>query len=151
MARFYGVYILYNGQNSEGDKMYKTIICAIEIGQEGKAVLSKAQEVASKFDSKLVVVNVLPYSLLPKDYQKELKEKAEPKFNKVLAEFDISKKNSVQRVGKPYEVICDVAEKKHADLIILGTHSKTGIRSLIGSTATGVANNAPCDVSLVRI
>ncbi len=131
--------------------MYKTIICAIEVGQEGKKVLSKAQEVASKFGGKLIVVNVLPYALLPKDYQKELKEKAIPEFNNILSEFGVSKKNRVLKVGKPYEVICNVAEKKQADLIILGTHSKKGVRSLIGSTATGVANNANCDVSLVRI
>ena len=131
--------------------MYKTIICAIEINNEGKKVLSKAQEVASNFGGKLIVVNVLPYALLPKDYQKELKEKAIPEFNKFVSESEISKKNSVLKVGKPYEVICDVAKKKQADLIILGTHSKKGLQSLIGSTATGVANNASCDVSLVRI
>jgi len=131
--------------------MYKTIICAIEVGKEGKKVLSKAQAVATQFGGKLIVVNVLPYSLLPKDYQRELKEKAIPEFNQFLADFDVSKKNRVLKVGKPYEVICSVAEKRQADLIILGTHSKKGIHSLIGSTATSVANNAGCDVSLVKI
>ena len=131
--------------------MYKTIICAIEIGQEGKKILAKAQNLASKCNSKLIVVNVLPYALLPKDYQKELKEKAIPEFNAMMSEFGIAKKNRILKVGKPYELICTIAEKKQADLIMLGTHSKKGIRSLIGSTATGVANNARCDVSLVRI
>lgn len=131
--------------------MYKTIICAIEICEEGKIVLSKAQEIARKFSSRLVVINVLPYTLLPKDYQKELKEKAVPGFDKIMSEFDIPKKNRVLKVGKPYEVICSVAVKKQADLIILGTHSKKGIRSLIGSTATGVTNTASCDVSLVKV
>ncbi|MBL4826438.1 MAG: universal stress protein [Spongiibacteraceae bacterium] len=44
-----------------------------------------------------------------------------------------------------------LAEKKKADLIIIGTHSKKGIHSLIGSTANGVVNHAKCDVSLVKI
>lgn len=131
--------------------MYKTIVCAIEVGSEGKKVLTKAQEIANKFSSKLIVVNVLPYALLPKDYQKELKEKAVPQFENMMDEFGISKKNRVLKVGKPYELICGLASKKQADLIVLGTHSKKGIRSLIGSTATGVANNAQCDVSLVKI
>lgn len=131
--------------------MYKTIICAVEIGPEGKKVLAKAEELASKFESKLIIVNVLPYTFLPKDYQKELKEKAIPAFNKFTSEFNISKKNAILKVGKPYEVICNLAEKKKADLIVLGTHSKKGVRSLMGSTATGVANYAYCDVSLVRI
>ena len=99
--------------------MYKISICAVEISQEGKTVLSKAQEIASKFGGKMIVVSVLPYTFLPKDYQKELKEKAIPGFNKIATEHGVSKKNRVLKVGKPYEVICNVAEKKQADLIIL--------------------------------
>lgn len=131
--------------------MYKTIFCAIEISQEGRMVLSKANAIAKAFGGKLTVISVLPFTLLPKDYQKELKEKAIPEFNRIADEFGISKKNRMLKVGKPYELICHMAEKKGADLIILGTHSKKGIRSLIGSTATGVANYANCDVSLIKI
>lgn len=131
--------------------MYKKIICAIELGQEGKQVLTKAQKIANDFGAKLFVISVLPYTLLPKDYQKELKEKAIPSFNELADEFDIAKKNRMLKVGKPYEVICQTAKKKDADLIILGTHSKKGLQSLLGSTATAVANHAECDVSLVRI
>jgi len=131
--------------------MYKTIICAIEVGEEGNRVLAKAKKLAKKFDSKLMVLNVLPYALLPKDYQKELKGKAIPAFDKFMAEAGISKKNSLVKVGKPYEVICALADKKGADLIVLGTHSRSGLSSIIGSTANGVINHASCDVSLVKI
>ncbi|MCV6590312.1 MAG: universal stress protein [Marinobacterium sp.] len=131
--------------------MYTTIICAIEVGDEGKKVLSRAKKIAKKFDSKLIVLSVLPYSLLPKDYQKELKENAIPEFEAFIAETGISKKNCLLKVGKPYEVICAMAEKKEAELIILGTHSRTGLSSMIGSTANAVANHAHCDVSLVKI
>lgn len=131
--------------------MYKTILCAIEVGKEGKMVLSKAQQVAELFGAKLMVVNVLPYTLLPKDYQKEMKGKAIPAFEKFVTDFGIAKRNRMLKVGKPYEEICKIAKHKDVDLIILGTHSKKGLRSLVGSTATGVANNACCDVNLIRI
>ncbi|MEM7084041.1 MAG: universal stress protein [Pseudomonadota bacterium] len=131
--------------------MYKTIVCAIEIGKEGRKVLTKAKQLAQLFDSTLIVVNVLPYSFLPKDYERELKEEAIPEFHAFVSKFDIPKKNRVLKVGKPYAVICNIAHRKKADLIILGTHSKSGVRALIGSTATGVANTASCDVSLVRV
>lgn len=55
------------------------------------------------------------------------------------------------KFGKPYEQICMLAEKKNADLIILGTHSKKGLHALIGSTANTVTNYAKCDVSLIKI
>lgn len=131
--------------------MYKTIICSVEIGPEGKKVLTKAQELADKYEAKLIVVSVLPYTILPKDYQKELTEKAIPEFEKFVSGFDVLKKNRVLKVGKPYEVVCKLAETRKADLIVLGTHSKKGVRALIGSTASGVANSAKCDVMLVRL
>lgn len=131
--------------------MYKTIICAIEASKEGEAVLAKAQELSLLFNAKLFVTHVIPYALLPKNYQKELKEKTLPKMESITSALKIPKKNVSVKFGKPYEQICMLAEKKEADLIILGTHSKTGIKALIGSTANGVANHAHCDVSLVKI
>lgn len=131
--------------------MYKIIVCAVEIGNEGRELLTKASTLADKFGSRLIVVNVLPYTFLPKDYQKELTEKASPEFEKLVAEFKVAKKNRVLKVGKPHEIICQVAKRKKADLILLGTHSKKGLQSLIGSTASAVSNNAVCDVSLVRM
>jgi len=131
--------------------MYKTILCAVEATKEGKTVLKKAAELAGLFGSELIVIHAIPYTLLPKDYQKELTDKIVPKLEKIADPFDIPKKNRVVRVGKPYEQICIQAEKRKADLIVIGTHSKKGLHSLLGSTATGVANNAKCDVSLVRV
>jgi len=131
--------------------MYKTILCAIEASQEGKKVLDKATQLAECFGSKLIVINVLPYTLLPKDYQKTLKEDIAPMIRKIAAPFGISQKNCLIKVGKPYEVICKEAGRKKADLIVIGTHSKKGLQAAIGSTATGVSNNAKCDVTLFRI
>jgi universal stress protein A len=131
--------------------MYKTILCAIEATKAGEAVLSKASQLSKLCNSKLIVIHVVPYTLLPKDYQKELKEEILPKIEKISNQFGISKKNRLVKVGKPYDHICRHAELRKADLIVLGTHSKKGINSLIGSTANGVVNYAKCDVSLVRI
>jgi len=131
--------------------MYKTILCAIEASPEGKKVLAKAVKLAEFYGAKICVVNVLPYTLLPNDYQKKLTSEISPKIEKILESFDIPRKNRYIKVGKPYDVICKEARRRKADLIILGTHSKKGLRSAIGSTATGVANNASCDVTLFRL
>ena len=131
--------------------MYKTILCAIEASPEGKKVLAKAVKLAEFYGAKICVVNVLPYTLLPNDYQKKLTSEISPKIEKILESFDIPRKNRYIKVGKPYDVICKEARRRKADLIILGTHSKKGLRSAIGSTATGVANNASCDVPLFRL
>lgn len=57
-----------------------------------------------------------------------------------------------QRAGIPDAIICDVAEDTRADLIVLGTHGRTGLRHiLLGSTAERVLTMAPCPVLTVRL
>lgn len=131
--------------------MYKKILCAIEASAEGKAVLKKASELAELYGAKLIAINVLPYTLLPNDYQKKLQSDIAPKVEKIAADLGVTKKNTLIKVGKPYQLICREVVKKKIDLVVIGTHSKKGLHAAIGSTATGVANNAKCDVTLIRI
>lgn len=55
-------------------------------------------------------------------------------------------------VGKPSEEILRVAQEGGIDLIIMGTHGRTGVRHLLlGSVAEDVTRHAPCPVFTVRI
>jgi nucleotide-binding universal stress UspA family protein len=54
-------------------------------------------------------------------------------------------------IGDPLRVILETASEGHHDLIILGTHGRTGrLHSMLGSVAEGVVRNAPCPVLTVR-
>lgn len=53
--------------------------------------------------------------------------------------------------GTPGEAIVAAADAEQADLIVLGTHGRTGInRSLLGSVSDHVIRHAPCPVVVVR-
>lgn len=55
------------------------------------------------------------------------------------------------RCGDPAEEIMDAAVEDEADLIVVGSHGRTGIeRLLIGSVARKVVTHAPCSVLVVR-
>jgi len=55
-------------------------------------------------------------------------------------------------VGKPAEEILRVACEEKVDLIVMGTHGRTGVRHLLlGSVAEAIARYAPCPVCMVRI
>ncbi len=52
--------------------------------------------------------------------------------------------------GAPAEEIVAAAREWQADLIVLGTHGRSGVgRLLMGSTAEGVLRHAPCPVLAV--
>lgn len=53
--------------------------------------------------------------------------------------------------GNPWFTICDYAEAKLIDLIVVATHGRTGLRhALIGSTAERIVRHAPCPVLTVK-
>jgi len=55
------------------------------------------------------------------------------------------------RTGDARDVTVDVARDVGADLIVMGTHGRRGVRrALIGSIAEGVLRSAPCPVLTIR-
>ena len=53
--------------------------------------------------------------------------------------------------GDPAAEIVNLAKAEHVDLIVLGTHGRTGVaRLLLGSTAEQVLRRAPCPVLAVK-
>jgi nucleotide-binding universal stress UspA family protein len=52
--------------------------------------------------------------------------------------------------GTPYQTISDAARRRAADLIVMGTHGRTGLSHLVmGSVADRVVRTAPCPVITV--
>jgi nucleotide-binding universal stress UspA family protein len=55
------------------------------------------------------------------------------------------------RTGDARDVIVDVAKEIGADLIVMGTHGRRGVRrALLGSIAEGVLRTAHCPVLTIR-
>ena len=53
--------------------------------------------------------------------------------------------------GQPAETIVRVARERNADLVVMGTHGRTGLQHvLLGSVAEKVVRLAPCPVLTVR-
>jgi nucleotide-binding universal stress UspA family protein len=53
--------------------------------------------------------------------------------------------------GVPFQIIVDMAESRDVDLIVMGTHGRTGLtHALMGSVAERVVRLAPCPVLVTR-
>jgi nucleotide-binding universal stress UspA family protein len=83
------------------------------------------------------------------DRQKKLKEQ----FNMVVSN-DIKSSIRVEemtRIGVPFWEIIKVAKEKDVDLIVMGTHGRTGLAHvLIGSVAEKVVHHAHCPVLTIK-
>jgi nucleotide-binding universal stress UspA family protein len=53
--------------------------------------------------------------------------------------------------GDPREALVDTARTMNADLLVVGSHGRTGIPKLVlGSVAAHVVAHAPCDVLVIK-
>ena len=53
--------------------------------------------------------------------------------------------------GHPSEKICQFAGDNNIDLIVIGSHGRSGLkRAFLGSVSQAVANQAPCPVTIIK-
>lgn len=86
-------------------------------------------------------------------YLDHLRKEAEPPLNQLVQQADRSglKVAGHRVIGVPSEEIINLSRQLGTDLIVLGTHGRTGMeRILLGSTAERVVIGAPCPVLTVR-
>jgi nucleotide-binding universal stress UspA family protein len=58
---------------------------------------------------------------------------------------------TVIEAGDPADVICRTAERLGSDVIVVGSHGRTGLgRLFLGSVSEHVVRHAPCPVLVVR-
>ena len=84
-----------------------------------------------------------------KDRQKKLKDQ----YNMVVSHEikSILRVEEITRIGVPFLEIIKVAKEKEVDLIVMGTHGRTGLAHvLIGSVAEKVVHHAHCPVLTVK-
>lgn len=111
-------------------------------------------ELAGSEDVELRALLVLGYGLAPPPplSREALAEAAETELGRFLrwVEPDAPASRGVIRTGEPAKEIVAEAEEWGADLLVLGTHGRTGAsRFLIGSVAESVMRGAPCDVLVI--
>lgn len=124
----------------------------------------KALELARRENARLSILHVLP-SAVPSaaevpmpvrmyaEMEAWLRSQAEKRMEKLL---QLARRSRVRafgetRTGVPPEEILRAARTERADLIVMGTHGRTGFSKLIlGSVASRVVSGAGCPVLTVR-
>jgi len=142
---------------------FKKILFPTDFSPYSDVAMPYAVSFAEKFKSKLFILHVveifLPdpdylgiYSDISKiyeDFQAESEKKMkEMKTMKILEGIDIQ--TSIVG-GKPFIEIIKFARDNETDLIVMGTHGRSGLNHVIfGSTAEKVVRKAQCPVLTVK-
>lgn len=140
---------------------YKKIVVAIDLTDESEKILSAAKDIAGG-DSGLLhtvyvkepLTAVLPYESYVMEISKleeRISTDSKQQMSEIAAKTGIPEQNQHLLTGHPPDAICNYADKNNAQLIILGSHGKSGWRNLLGSTANSVVQSADCDVLTVRV
>ena len=140
------------------------ILFATDFSEGSSRALPYALDMAKQYDAKLFLIHVIydvaktvgwyvPHVSIDEIYR-DMERSAREELEKSYVENMRGLQNTEQVVlkGIPHEEIIRFAEENKIDLIVLGTHGRTGIdRMLFGSTAEQVVRNATCPVLSVRI
>lgn len=143
---------------------FKTILVAVDFSDSSDNAFQLALSMAKRFGARLVVLHVInePIDLrgfyVPHISYEKLEEEIAEGAEKMMESFcrqhidDFSDFESLIVPGMPHDQILEQADSKGADLIVLGTHGRTGLdHVLFGSTAEKVVRKSKFPVLTVRL
>jgi nucleotide-binding universal stress UspA family protein len=140
------------------------ILVPTDLSEFSKHAMRYGCEFANRFDAELHLLNIVQdvVAMVPEpgmafpapgEYLQELQQAS----TKALAELPdptwLRGVNVVRhvRIGTPFLEIVRYAKETGIDLIVIGTHGRSGLAHvLLGSTAEKVVRKSPCPVLTVR-
>jgi nucleotide-binding universal stress UspA family protein len=148
---------------------HTTLLVAVDFTPYSEEALIFASQLAEKLKSQLLVVHVIhdpaeaPGFYAQKGKKKKFLQTMEEAAEEMMTEFlakmrkdhpdQLSIKEAVPLlvVGTPVTRILEIAERKQASMIIIGSHGRTGLSHLlVGSKAERVVQLSPIPVTVVK-
>jgi nucleotide-binding universal stress UspA family protein len=142
---------------------FKKIMVAIDFSKISATILEAGQQIAARFEGEVeavfVVESLTSYANFATPHisldvmEKDLIEQAEKRMEEYLSENTDPSVPQTGKVlnGKVSEQLVSYAEKQGCDLIVIATHTCSGIeRALYGSVTEKVVKTAHCPVLTIN-
>jgi universal stress protein A len=141
----------------------KRILFPTDFSEGALQALPYAVDMARTHGAKLYIMHVL-YDIasasglhIPHTSVDMMYKEMEASAIRELEQFGWDKREDLKDVeykvirGVPYEEILKFIKEKNIDLLVIGTHGRTGIdRVIFGSTAQRVVRHSPCPVLTIK-
>jgi nucleotide-binding universal stress UspA family protein len=137
------------------------VLCCVDDSEGSRGAARIGRRLAEKLGLELVLVYVAPptqapgVSAAPAGQQRlrdeELRE-ADELLDRIAAEeqLDPGKTRRRAEIGRPAARILTACEEEDAELVVLGSRGRGGLRSaVLGSVSSEVATHAPCPCVIV--
>jgi universal stress protein A len=137
-----------------------TILVPVDFSEHTAKALAYARAFAGQFAARLMLMHVVEPSVVPDNFgiippayeemNGALRKLATERLAALTADDSVPAE-TVVTVGRAAWEIVGRARESGADLIILATHGRSGLKHVfLGSTAEYVVRHAPCPVLTVR-
>lgn len=138
---------------------FKNILFATDFSDASQAALLHALAMAKRFDARLTVVHVappetqMPIPMEPVPLEMDWQIKRARECMQHLEDFEplhMYPHETVLKQGNPWPEMADIIQDRNIDLIVLGTHGRGLVGTLLlGSVAEQVLRHASCPVLTV--
>jgi len=143
-------------------KSPKNILVPIDRSMFSLSALQYAEEIAKLFQAEISIVHVVDHTPQGKEvvkdaedllYHNVIEEQRRVLISHLLVEYGLVPQSIkiLIRHGSPSKEIVRTAADIHADLIVMSTHGRTGLRHVaLGSVAERVVRTALCPVLTIK-
>lgn len=139
---------------------FKHLLVPTDFSDPSECALELALDLAIQQKAQLTLVHfweIPPYpyvlaSCSPPDLMTAIQEAANQQLAETLARVQVRlpSAKAVCRMGSPWQEIVGAIRDLHADLVVMGTHGRRGVRhALLGSVAEKVVRLSPVPVLTV--
>lgn len=141
----------------------KNILFATDFSENSILALKSAKSLAAEHNAKLLILNVLKdtedtrfhYSIAHLSLEK-IKGVVEKNIDDIFSRYidknvgDFSDYEKVVRHGKPFEEILQLSKERSVDLIVVGSHGRTGVEHVMfGSTSERLVRRSKIPVLII--
>lgn len=135
----------------------RRILAATDLSPASLAAARTAAHLAQALDARLHLVHAAPpaaevrLGILGQEFKGKFRQELLRELDALVAELPAQVAGAEIREGYPVDVVLEEIHRTGADLLVLGTHGRTGVVHLaLGSVAEHLAQVAPIDVLLAR-